>query len=45
LTLAAGGGYEEAAVLANHAAGLVGEEVGTVAVPLARLKGLVSDLQ
>jgi rfaE bifunctional protein kinase chain/domain len=45
LALAAGARYEEAAVLANHAAGLVGEEVGTVAVPLARLKRLVKDLQ
>jgi rfaE bifunctional protein kinase chain/domain len=45
LALAAGARYEEAAVLANHAAGLVGEEVGTVAVPLARLKRLIEDLQ
>jgi rfaE bifunctional protein kinase chain/domain len=45
LALAAGARYEEAAVLANHAAGLVGEEVGTVAVPLARLKRLIKDLQ
>jgi rfaE bifunctional protein kinase chain/domain len=45
LALAAGARYEEAAILANHAAGLVGEEVGTVAVPLARLKRLIKDLQ
>jgi rfaE bifunctional protein kinase chain/domain len=45
LALAAGAGYEEAAVLANHAAGLVGDEVGTVAVPVARLKRVIKDLQ
>ena len=45
LALAAGARYEEAAVLANHAAGLVGEEVGTVAVPMVRLKRLIKDLQ
>lgn len=45
LALAAGARYEEAAVLANHAAGLVGDEVGTVAVPLARLKRVIKDLQ
>jgi D-beta-D-heptose 7-phosphate kinase/D-beta-D-heptose 1-phosphate adenosyltransferase len=44
LALAAGARYEEAAVLANHAAGLVGDEVGTVAVPLARLTGIIKDL-
>lgn len=38
LALASGSTYEEAAVIANLAAGLVGEEVGTVAVPLARLR-------
>lgn len=45
LALAAGARYEEAAVLANHAAGLVGDEVGTVAVPLARLNRVIKDLQ
>jgi rfaE bifunctional protein kinase chain/domain len=45
LALAAGAGYEEAAVLANHAAGLVGEEVGTVAVPLAKLTRVIKGLQ
>ena len=44
LALAAGARYEEAAVLANHAAGLVGDEVGTVAVPLARLARIIKDL-
>jgi len=38
LALASGATYEEAAVLANLAAGFVGDEVGTVAVPAARLK-------
>jgi D-beta-D-heptose 7-phosphate kinase/D-beta-D-heptose 1-phosphate adenosyltransferase len=38
LALACGAGYEDAAVLANLAAGLVGDEVGTVAVPLEKLK-------
>lgn len=44
LALAAGANYEEAAVLANHAAGLVGDEVGTVAVRLAKLKAVVKEL-
>jgi len=44
LALAAGARYAEAAVLANHAAGLVGDEVGTVAVPLARLNRAIKDL-
>jgi rfaE bifunctional protein kinase chain/domain len=44
LALAAGARYEEAAVLANYAAGLVGDEIGTVAVPLARLNRIVRDL-
>jgi D-beta-D-heptose 7-phosphate kinase/D-beta-D-heptose 1-phosphate adenosyltransferase len=44
LALAAGARYEEAAVLANHAAGLVGDEIGTVAVPLARLTRIIEDL-
>ena len=43
LALAAGARYEEAAVLANHAASLVGDEVGTVAVPLARLPRIIKD--
>lgn len=38
LALASGASYEEAAVVANLAAALVGSEVGPVAVPLERLK-------
>ena len=38
LALAAGSGFAEAAVLANLAAGFVGDEVGTVAVPIEKLK-------
>ncbi len=38
LALAAGSDFAEAAVLANIAAGFVGDEVGTVAVPIERLK-------
>jgi D-beta-D-heptose 7-phosphate kinase/D-beta-D-heptose 1-phosphate adenosyltransferase len=38
LALAAGSGFAEAAVLANIAAGFVGDEVGTVAVPIKKLK-------
>jgi D-beta-D-heptose 7-phosphate kinase/D-beta-D-heptose 1-phosphate adenosyltransferase len=41
LALASSSTYEEAAVLANLAARLVGDEVGTVAVPLQKLKKLV----
>jgi len=37
LALACGAGFEEAAVLANLAAGFVGDEVGTVAVPREKL--------
>ena len=36
--LAAGAGYADAAVLANIAAGFVGDEIGTVAVPADKLK-------
>jgi D-beta-D-heptose 7-phosphate kinase/D-beta-D-heptose 1-phosphate adenosyltransferase len=39
LALACGGSSEDAAVVANLAAGLVGDEVGTVAVSLKKLKG------
>jgi rfaE bifunctional protein kinase chain/domain len=45
LALACGAGFEEAAVIANAAAGLVGDEVGTVAVPLEKLKRVVQDAQ
>lgn len=38
LALASGAGYADAAVMANVAAGFVGDEVGTVAVPLERLR-------
>lgn len=38
LVLACGGGFEEAAIIANAAAGFVGDEIGTVAVPFAKLK-------
>jgi bifunctional ADP-heptose synthase (sugar kinase/adenylyltransferase) len=41
LALASGSSYEDAAVLANVAAGLVGSEVGPVAVPLEKLKRAV----
>jgi D-beta-D-heptose 7-phosphate kinase/D-beta-D-heptose 1-phosphate adenosyltransferase len=43
LVLACGGSYESAAVIANVAAGLVGDEVGTVAVPLEKLKRSLKD--
>jgi D-beta-D-heptose 7-phosphate kinase/D-beta-D-heptose 1-phosphate adenosyltransferase len=45
LALACGASVEEAAVLANLAAGLVGDEVGTVAVSLDKLKRIVQDKQ
>lgn len=43
LALASGSSYEEAAVIANLAAGLVGGEVGTVAVPFQKLKKMVRE--
>jgi rfaE bifunctional protein kinase chain/domain len=43
LALAGGASFEEAAVIANLAAGLVGDEVGTVAVALAKLKRIVQE--
>jgi bifunctional ADP-heptose synthase (sugar kinase/adenylyltransferase) len=43
LALAAGASFADAAVLANRAAGFVGDEVGTVAVPLAKLKRSIED--
>jgi D-beta-D-heptose 7-phosphate kinase/D-beta-D-heptose 1-phosphate adenosyltransferase len=43
LALASGASYEDAAVLANLAAGLVGDEVGTVAVPRQKLRQLLAD--
>lgn len=45
LALASGSTYEEAAVIANLAAGLVGEEVGTVAVPWQKLKKAIEGLK
>jgi D-beta-D-heptose 7-phosphate kinase/D-beta-D-heptose 1-phosphate adenosyltransferase len=43
LALACGATFEEAAVMANMAAGLVGDEVGTVAVPVEKLKKLLRE--
>jgi D-beta-D-heptose 7-phosphate kinase / D-beta-D-heptose 1-phosphate adenosyltransferase len=45
LALACGASFEEAAVIANLGAGLVGDEVGTVAVSLEKLKRIVQDKQ
>jgi D-beta-D-heptose 7-phosphate kinase/D-beta-D-heptose 1-phosphate adenosyltransferase len=45
LALASGASYEEAAVLANLAAGFVGDEVGTVAVAKDKLKRRIEDKQ
>jgi rfaE bifunctional protein kinase chain/domain len=43
LALAGGAAYEEAAVLANLAAGFVGDEVGTVAVSIEKLRRIIED--
>lgn len=43
LALACRSSLEEAAVIANLAAGLVGDEVGTVAVPLKKLKTVIGE--
>jgi D-beta-D-heptose 7-phosphate kinase/D-beta-D-heptose 1-phosphate adenosyltransferase len=43
LVLAGGARYGDAAVLANIAAGFVGDEVGTVAVPIEKLKRSIED--
>lgn len=43
LALACGASFEEGARIANLAAGLVGDEVGTVAVSLEKLKRAVQD--
>ncbi|MFQ5849116.1 MAG: D-glycero-beta-D-manno-heptose-7-phosphate kinase [Candidatus Binatia bacterium] len=43
LTLASHGTYEEAAIMANLAAGIVVGEVGTAPVPLDRLKQAIRD--
>jgi len=43
LALAGGASYDDAAVLANIAAGFVGDEVGTVAVKSARIRRAIKD--
>lgn len=43
LSLAAGASFAQAATLANLAAGFVGDEVGTVAVPIDKLRRSVED--
>jgi len=43
LALSCGASFEDAAVIANVAAGFVGDEVGTVAVPLKKLISAVKD--
>jgi D-beta-D-heptose 7-phosphate kinase/D-beta-D-heptose 1-phosphate adenosyltransferase len=43
LALGSGADYEDAAVLANIAAGLVGDEVGTVAVPRQKLRRVLGE--
>jgi len=45
LALACGASYEETATMANLAAGLVGDEVGTVAVPRQKLIHLLKEKQ
>ena len=44
LVLACGGDFEAAAVIANVAAGFVGDEIGTVAVPFNKLKLKIEEL-
>ena len=44
LVLACGGDFAAAAVIANVAAGFVGDEIGTVAVPFNRLKLKIEEL-
>jgi D-beta-D-heptose 7-phosphate kinase/D-beta-D-heptose 1-phosphate adenosyltransferase len=43
LALASGAGFDDAAVLANIAAGFVGDEIGTVAVAAAKIKKVIED--
>jgi D-beta-D-heptose 7-phosphate kinase/D-beta-D-heptose 1-phosphate adenosyltransferase len=43
LALASGASFAQAAVLANVAAGFVGDEVGTVAVPMEKLKRSIEE--
>jgi rfaE bifunctional protein kinase chain/domain len=45
LALACGASYEDTALMANLAAGLVGDEVGTVAVPRQKLVRLLEEKQ
>jgi D-beta-D-heptose 7-phosphate kinase/D-beta-D-heptose 1-phosphate adenosyltransferase len=45
LALACGASYEETATMANLAAGLVGDEVGTVAVPRQKLMRVLREKQ
>jgi D-beta-D-heptose 7-phosphate kinase/D-beta-D-heptose 1-phosphate adenosyltransferase len=45
LALACGASYDETAMMANLAAGLVGDEVGTVAVPRQKLIRLLEEKQ
>ena len=45
LVLACGGDFEDAAAIANVAAGFVGDEIGTVAVPFDKLKLKIEELQ
>ena len=44
LVLAGGGNFESAAVIANVAAGFVGDEIGTVAVSFNKLKSKIEEL-
>lgn len=44
LVLACGGDFESAATVANVAAGFVGDEIGTVAVPFKKLKAKIEEL-
>jgi len=44
LVLACGGDFEAAAVIANVAAGFVGDEIGTVAVAFNKLKSKIEEL-
>jgi rfaE bifunctional protein kinase chain/domain len=44
LVLACGGDFEAAAVIANAAAGFVGDEIGTVAVPFSKLKLKIEEM-
>lgn len=44
LVLACGGAFDSAATIANVAAGFVGDEIGTVAVPFKKLKAKIEEL-